>query len=100
MRAGCRSQVVQCVRLSGLRSERRATARRGRRHSVREVQAMRSLRVLVFAVSVAGFSVAPARTRATADGPIIYSEDHTAASTIQDRDPGDRPAYLIYADGQ
>jgi len=61
---------------------------------------MRSIRVLVFAASVAGFSVAPAGTRVTADGPIIYSEDHTAASTIQDRDPGYRPAYLIYADAQ
>ncbi|HVW10674.1 MAG TPA: hypothetical protein VHC90_18930 [Bryobacteraceae bacterium] len=37
---------------------------------------------------------------ASIDDPVIYSEDHTAASTIQDRDPGYRPMYLIYTDNQ
>src|SRR5689334_5160764 len=31
---------------------------------------------------------------------LIYTETHAAASTIQDRDPGYRPSYLIYADTQ
>ncbi len=34
------------------------------------------------------------------ENPVIYSEDHTAASTIQDRDPGYRPMYLVYTDNQ
>ncbi len=37
---------------------------------------------------------------ASVDNPVIYSEDHTAASTIQDRDPGYRPMYLVYTDNQ
>lgn len=37
---------------------------------------------------------------ARADAPILYSEDHTSESTIQDRDPGYRPTYLVYVDTQ
>jgi hypothetical protein len=39
-------------------------------------------------------------TLAAVDNPILYSEDQTAGSTIQDRDPGYRPTYLVYADTQ
>ncbi len=31
---------------------------------------------------------------------LLYTETHAAASTIQDRDPGYRPSYLVYADTQ
>jgi dienelactone hydrolase len=42
----------------------------------------------------------PAIQAASIENPVIYSEDHTAASTIQDRDPGYRPMYLVYTDNQ
>jgi hypothetical protein len=35
---------------------------------------------------------------ASVDNPVIYSDDQSAGSTIQDRDPGYRPLYLVYAD--
>jgi poly(3-hydroxybutyrate) depolymerase len=35
-----------------------------------------------------------------AENPILYSDDQTAGSTIQDRDPGYKPTYLVYADTQ
>ncbi len=47
--------------------------------------------------AVVGLSTAP---RAAVDNPIIFSDDRASASTIQDRDPGYRPTYLIYADSQ
>ena len=37
---------------------------------------------------------------ASVDDPVIYSENRTAESTIQDRDPGYKPMYLVYADKQ
>jgi hypothetical protein len=37
---------------------------------------------------------------ASVDNPVIYSDDQSAGSTIQDRDPGYRPMYLVYADTQ
>jgi hypothetical protein len=39
-------------------------------------------------------------TAASVDNPVIYTYDQTAGSTIQDRDPGYRPSYLVYADKQ
>ncbi|HVV43770.1 MAG TPA: PHB depolymerase family esterase [Bryobacteraceae bacterium] len=42
----------------------------------------------------------PGIQAASVENPVIYSEDHTAASTIQDRDPGYRPMYLVYSDNQ
>jgi hypothetical protein len=42
----------------------------------------------------------PGIQAASVENPVIYSEDHTAASTIQDRDPGYRPMYLVYTDNQ
>ncbi len=35
---------------------------------------------------------------ASVDDPVIYSDNQTAGSTIQDRDPGYRPVYLVYTD--
>ncbi|HXR08854.1 MAG TPA: hypothetical protein VN765_16065 [Candidatus Acidoferrum sp.] len=37
---------------------------------------------------------------ASIDDPVIYSDNQTAGSTIQDRDPGFKPVYLVYADKQ
>lgn len=39
-----------------------------------------------------------AATAASIDNPVIFSLDRSAGSTIQDRDPGYRPVYLVYAD--
>jgi poly(3-hydroxybutyrate) depolymerase len=39
-----------------------------------------------------------AATAASIDNPVIFSFDRSAGSTIQDRDPGYRPVYLVYAD--
>jgi poly(3-hydroxybutyrate) depolymerase len=40
----------------------------------------------------------PSAAPAASDGPVIFSYDRSAASTIQDRDPSYRPLYLVYAD--
>jgi hypothetical protein len=37
---------------------------------------------------------------ASAEDPVIYSEDLRSASTIQDRDPSYTPTYIVYADRQ
>lgn len=37
---------------------------------------------------------------ASVENPVIYSDDKTSGSTIQDRDPGYKPTYLVYADKQ
>jgi hypothetical protein len=39
-------------------------------------------------------------TAASVEDPVIYTDNQTAASTIQDRDPSYRPVYLVYADKQ
>src|SRR5436190_1954887 len=62
---------------------------------------MLSPRIAVLAASLALCSVTlRTSVAAQADAPIIYADDRTAASTIHDRDPGYRPAYLVYADTQ
>src|SRR5215469_16012140 len=50
-------------------------------------------RAAVLALMSAGLAAS-----ASIDDPVIYSDNQTAASTIQDRDPGYRPVYLVYAD--
>ena len=40
----------------------------------------------------------PIAAAASVDDPVIYSENRTSESTIQDRDPGYKPMYLVYAD--
>lgn len=52
-----------------------------------------------FAIALA-LSIAAGVSLTAADNPILYSEDQTAGSTIQDRDPGYKPMYLVYADKQ
>lgn len=56
----------------------------------------RSLLSLLSLLSLS-FAVGAPALLAAAE-PIIYSEDLSAGATIQDRDPGYRPSYLIYAD--
>jgi hypothetical protein len=53
--------------------------------------------VLILISAAFGVSAAAA---ASVDDPVIYSDNQTAGSTIQDRDPGYRPQYLVYADKQ
>jgi poly(3-hydroxybutyrate) depolymerase len=57
----------------------------------------RRLAMLILIAAALGVSTAAA---ASVDDPVIYSYDRTSASTIQDRDPGYRPVYLVYADKQ
>ena len=52
---------------------------------------------LILFFAALGVSTAVA---ASVDNPVIYSDDQSAGSTIQDRDPGYRPLYLVYADTQ
>lgn len=52
-------------------------------------------KVLILVSAALGVS-----TAAPVDNPVIYSDDRTSTSTIQDRDPGYRPTYLVYADRQ
>jgi len=54
----------------------------------------RTTALALFILTVSGVQAA------SVENPVIYSEDHTAASTIQDRDPGYRPMYLVYTDNQ
>jgi len=53
--------------------------------------------MLTLLVAAQGLSTAAA---ASGENPVIYSDDRSSASTIQDRDPGYRPVYLVYADKQ
>ncbi len=53
------------------------------------------IQILIFA-ALGVFTAAAA----SVDDPVIYSYDRSAGSTIQDRDPGYRPLYLVYADKQ
>ncbi len=52
------------------------------------------------AIWVSAALAASTGTAASVDDPVIYSDNQTAASTIQDRDPGYKPMYLVYADTQ
>ena len=52
--------------------------------------------LLLISFALGGFTAAAA----SVDDPVIYSDTQTAGSTIQDRDPGYRPVYLVYADKQ
>ena len=54
-----------------------------------------SMLILLFAAL--GVSAAAV---ASVENPVVYTDDRSAASTIQDRDPGYRPAYLVYPDKQ
>ena len=53
--------------------------------------------MLIVISAALGVSTAAA---ASVDDPVIFSLDRSAGSTIQDRDPGYRPLYLVYADTQ
>jgi hypothetical protein len=55
---------------------------------------VRTIALALFILTVPGIQAA------SVENPVIYSEDHTAASTIQDRGPGYRPMYLVYTDNQ
>src|SRR5579862_4933882 len=62
----------------------------------------RALRILTSAalVLICGALTISTAAAASIDNPVIYTDDQTAASTIQDRDPGYKPLYLVYADKQ
>jgi hypothetical protein len=53
--------------------------------------------ILIYAALEITFRTSPA-VAASVDDPVIYSENRTSESTIQDRDPGYKPMYLVYAD--
>jgi len=53
--------------------------------------------MLILISAMVGVSAA---ATASIDDPVIFSYDRSAGSTIQDRDPGYRPVYLVYADKQ
>src|SRR3954470_19687715 len=59
------------------------------------IQMKRSLFHVVFVFAC--ILAAPA-AYASVENPVIYQDDETSGSTIQDRDPGYKPMYLVYAD--
>ena len=54
----------------------------------------------VFLILISAAVGLAAASAASVDDPVIYSDNQTAGSTIQDRDPGYRPVYLVYVDKQ
>jgi poly(3-hydroxybutyrate) depolymerase len=66
----------------------------------------RTIRILISAIfglisaALALISSVIVASAASVDDPVIYTDNQTAGSTIQDRDPGYRPLYLVYADNR